>query len=127
MVRSSDKTIVKWCEHCCTIQVWFPFFWNDLYFYYYLFSLVCLRVVCILYHFMLQFFLIWLYYTINIPIICHFEHPFLLKLPRFYYYILSHHIRLDNTDKAGLTKVRSLLSILDQKSTFRIICWSWWW
>jgi hypothetical protein len=45
--------------------------------------------------------------SFNIPIICHFEHqPFLFKLPRFYYNILSHHIRLDNTDKAGLTKVR---------------------
>jgi hypothetical protein len=45
-------------------------------------------------------------------IICHFEYQlFLFKLPRFYYNILSHHNRLDNTDKAGLTKVRFLLSI----------------
>jgi hypothetical protein len=29
----------------------------------------------------------------------------MFKLPRFYYNILSHHNRLDNTDKAALTKV----------------------
>jgi hypothetical protein len=51
---------------------------------------------------------------------------YLLQLPRFYYNILSHHNRLDNTDKAGLIKVRFLLSILDQKRTFRIICWGRW-
>ena len=32
LVRSSGRTIAIWCKHCCTIKVWFPFCWNELYF-----------------------------------------------------------------------------------------------
>ena len=55
--------------------------------------------------------------------ICHFKHWFLFKLTRLYQKILSYHNRLENTDKTGLVKVRILLSILDQKSTFCMSCW----